>query len=57
MCIYLYIYIFLFIQEVPEELYQMAERHKAWKGRRANDKHFERADKYDYNRSSRNRRW
>ncbi|XP_006607867.2 probable ATP-dependent RNA helicase DDX43 [Apis dorsata] len=44
-------------QEVPEELYQMAERHKAWKGKRANDKHFERLDKYDYNRSSRNRRW
>lgn len=44
-------------QQVPGELYQMADRHKVWKDKRANEKDMEKMDRGgDYNRRS-NRRW
>ncbi|XP_076763300.1 putative ATP-dependent RNA helicase DDX43 [Xylocopa sonorina] len=52
-------------QEIPEELYQMADRHDAWKEKRANEKQLERLDRgggggYSNRRSNggySNRRW
>lgn len=35
-------------QEVPVELYKMAERYDAWKEKRANEKQFERLDAHGY---------
>ncbi|CAL7939654.1 unnamed protein product [Xylocopa violacea] len=49
-------------QEIPEELYQMADRHDAWKEKRANEKQLERLDRGGggsgfSNRRSNTRRW
>ncbi|XP_076659541.1 putative ATP-dependent RNA helicase DDX43 [Halictus rubicundus] len=44
-------------QEVPEELYRMAERHNAWKEKRAQEKQCERLDRGDYSNRRSNRRW
>ncbi|XP_076299663.1 putative ATP-dependent RNA helicase DDX43 [Lasioglossum baleicum] len=50
-------------QEVPEELYRMADRHGAWKEKRAQEKQYERLDRGggggggDYSNRRSNRRW
>lgn len=47
-------------QEVPEELYNMAERYEAWKEKQAKEKEVERLDGRGYSRSrggSRQNRW
>lgn len=44
-------------QEVPSELYQMADRYEAWKEKRANEKQVDRFDRGDYSHRRGNRRW
>ncbi|CAK9811542.1 Probable ATP-dependent RNA helicase DDX43 [Anthophora quadrimaculata] len=44
-------------QEVPEEVYSMADRYEAWKEKRANEKQFGRLDRGDYSNRRNNRKW
>ncbi|KZC13703.1 PREDICTED: probable ATP-dependent RNA helicase DDX43 [Dufourea novaeangliae] len=44
-------------QEVPVEVYKMADRYAAWKEKRAQEKQFERPDRSDYSNRRSNRRW
>ncbi|XP_031835118.1 putative ATP-dependent RNA helicase DDX43 [Nomia melanderi] len=44
-------------QEVPVELYNMANRHDAWKKKRAHEKQFERSNTDAYSNRRNNRRW
>ncbi|XP_076237977.1 putative ATP-dependent RNA helicase DDX43 [Calliopsis andreniformis] len=43
-------------QEIPTELYQMADRYGAWKEKRAQEKQYERLDRGDFS-NRRGRRW
>ncbi|KOC61391.1 putative ATP-dependent RNA helicase DDX43 [Habropoda laboriosa] len=44
-------------QEVPEEVYNMADRYETWKEKRANEKQLGRSDRGDYSNRRNSRKW